>query len=139
MLRQVPAGRVVLAAAVTLYGLVGLVLLVACANVAGLMLVRAGEHRHEMGRRIALGATPRAIAALILRDGIRVIAGGCLVGAALSWLLSCIVQRLIVGPSRCRSGGAHRRRRSHADCWYRGQPMARSTRGRGRPDEGAPT
>jgi putative ABC transport system permease protein len=50
-----------------------------------------------MGRRIALGATPRAIAALILRDGIRVLGGGCLVGAAVSWLLSCIVQRLIVG------------------------------------------
>jgi putative ABC transport system permease protein len=47
--------------------------------------------------RVALGATRLAIASMILRDGIRVVATGCVFGAALSWLVARIVQTLIVG------------------------------------------
>jgi predicted permease len=41
-----------------LMGVVSLILLVICVNLASLTLARAGSRRHEIGTRIALGASP---------------------------------------------------------------------------------
>ncbi len=73
---------------------VGVVLIVACVNLAGLMLTRAARRRREMATRLALGSGRAAVVRqLLVEAGLLGIAGGTLgvvvaVGAVqgLSWL-----------------------------------------------------
>jgi len=64
---------------------VGLVLLIACANVAGLMLAHGAGRQHEMAIRLAVGGTRRQLAGQLLLEGMLIAIIGGLAGLALSY------------------------------------------------------
>ena len=86
-------------AAMTLSGAVALLLLVACANVAAVLLARALARRREMGIRVAVGASHgRLLRQLLIENLVLALVGGALGLALGQWAIRALVDALPDGP-----------------------------------------
>jgi putative ABC transport system permease protein len=79
---------------VTLFAAVTFVLLIACSNVANLLLVRFSGRRREIALRMAIGASRTSIIRLFVFESLLVSAIAGLAGAFVAWRLVPLVPRM---------------------------------------------
>jgi ABC-type antimicrobial peptide transport system permease subunit len=82
---------------VSIFALVALAL--AAIGLYGVITYAVSQRTHELGVRVALGATGQRIAAMVVRRGLLLTSGGVLLGGVAAMLLTRMLQTLLFGVS----------------------------------------
>jgi predicted permease len=78
-----------------LMGMVGLVLLIACANVANLLIARGAARQKEVAIRLAMGATRGAIVRQRLVESLMLSGTGALIGLGIAWWTGTLLLKML--------------------------------------------
>jgi putative ABC transport system permease protein len=92
---RLTAKRRFVMALLTLFGALGLV--IAAAGVYAMLAHRVVERRREIGVRLALGATPRGVVRMVLRQALVLLGLGLAIGLGAAWQFGAGVKAFLFG------------------------------------------
>ena len=92
---------------VAVFAMCGGILLLACLNLASLLMARSAARERELATRMALGASRRRLIQQLLVESLLVAAAGSVLGLAIAPVVSKALATMLIGNN---SRGSHRHR-----------------------------